>query len=489
MRLIFDIQNLKGSVTSAIQNCSRSLDSAYNTLSSISVPSDFPSGSNIRTLARNVSNTKINATNFKNYLNGAINKLEGAERQNTNLAQNGIGSLVSRVNLSASLKTAIRQYSVSASEKLESVLGKYNMNDNLKQRVVNQLMELNANEEIELESMNEETLDITIINTIGKVATTNEFFEYFSEASEKYGVDQGLFYNLKDLTTVKNTQEYLKTKYNMDLRNSAMLLSALDSIGACSYADFANNIVAEFKDIPEKFKETFGFDLYEKTDRGWKINDAKLLADMFMYINMEENGGQIVTKDAQGNYIVNTDKIEMTGSETAKLKDGTIQQYMSNSSEMNTTLMNKYLTSKTNDNISVNVNDLGASWNGHEQDSDGVWKLKTKQLSDNEISDIASKVKNAMVEGKQVSLGIYTKTIDQSKVIFTQVPTKEHNDAYVVDTGTWDEGDGHAVKITDVTDEGFIVTTWGRKMIMPFNDLKNYAAFHIFAVDINNNTE
>lgn len=157
-------------------------------------------------------------------------------------------------------------------------------------------------------------------------ANINDIFEYCSTANGKYGVDQGIlkdlyFWQAPDGTIILPTEiskyvnanitlkkvahsEYfevkntLMTKYNMSSLDASKVLSALDSIGACTYASAANDIVGHFKDNPNFFKEIFGFPLYKKANNGnLKINAIDLLTDMYIFVNHTNNGGKLITTD------------------------------------------------------------------------------------------------------------------------------------------------------------------------------------------------
>lgn len=157
-------------------------------------------------------------------------------------------------------------------------------------------------------------------------ANIDDIFEYCSIANGKYGVDQGIlkdlyFWQAPDGTKILPTEiskyvnsnitlkkvahtEYfevknaLMTKYNMSSLDASKVLSALDSIGACSYASAANDIVGHFKDNPDFFKKIFGFPLYKKANNGkLKINATDLLTDMYIFVNHTNNGGKLITTD------------------------------------------------------------------------------------------------------------------------------------------------------------------------------------------------
>ena len=137
---------------------------------------------------------------------------------------------------------------------------------------------------------------IPIIGKI-KLDDLSNFFSEAKKATGTFGVNQGIFRELN-----KNTLEYkqlindLSKRYNMDKITVVRIADKLDNPGACSYADASNILIDMFKDRPQDFEKIFGFKLYEQTPNGIKINQEKLLFDMYVTTNLEENGGHLFTR-------------------------------------------------------------------------------------------------------------------------------------------------------------------------------------------------
>ena len=106
----------------------------------------------------------------------------------------------------------------------------------------------------------------------------------------------------------------------------------------------------------------------------------------------------MIIKDGD-KYIVNMDAVNIHDNDPTKteLKDGDYQQYMSNSSEIEVKIINKYLASKTDDsNIKFVVDDLGKSWKDYGKMIDGQWTFDTQMMNDEQINNLITKVEKAI---------------------------------------------------------------------------------------------
>lgn len=400
MILEFNLTGIEEKVKPALAKSKKSLKSAKDIITSINIPKDFMHSGKLRNMTYDILDIKNDFNNIEKLLNELTNKFKNAENRNISLV-NEIASDIGRINLTSTIKTAVREFNISLQEKVRAVIENYKdkLNNYWTEKVVAELMKDYANGKVDLDNISDEEFDKEIVNMIVKQGSMDEVFNFFASTSGKYGVDQGIFRGLSttNLDEYKEVQTYLSENYNIDLRNSAMVMSALDSIGACSYADVANNIVGEFKDNPELFEKLFGFPLYKQTEGGWVLNDAKLLVDLYVFANKEENGGKLLIKDGD-NYIVNIDAVNIKEDDPTRtaLKSGSYQQYMSSSNEMNTKVINKYLASKTTNNeIKFVVDDLEISWDDVEIIND-QWTAVTKLMSDEEINSLIVKVETAI---------------------------------------------------------------------------------------------
>ena len=55
---------------------------------------------------------------------------------------------------------------------------------------------------------------------------------------------------------------------------------------------------------------------------------------------------------------------------------------------------------------------------------------------------------------------------------------------FSVTTSTWGEGGGHAIFITGINRDSFVVSSWGKEFIIPFKDLQNGGFFNIMIDDV-----
>ena len=325
-----------------------------------------------------------------------------------------------------------------------------------------------------------------------KFSTVEDLFIDTYNIRNKYGVDQGIFKDMycwytadgrkinwrgidaysrqgTKLRKVAN-QEYMEFKniltkeYNFSYMDASKVIAGIDSIGACSYADVANNIFGEFKNNPEEFKKRFGFNMFKKDG---SLNDTRLLADLYVFANSSENGGNLFFTDVNGKKYVNQNyQKDFNGN--FKFDQ---QIYFSSTGGMNEELIQKYLKDKS---CSIKTKNI------YVQDN---WKFTkngyAKNITKKEMNRIKKTAREEIDKGKQLSLGIY---VTQGKPIrMIDYDTK----TIIETTDTWGEGGGHALKITGMNNEGFIVSTWGMKALVPFEDLKNAGSFTVMSSEIN----
>lgn len=331
-------------------------------------------------------------------------------------------------------------------------------------------------------------INIDINNS--NIKTTNELFERLSKGNGDYGVNQGV---LKNLCYYKNpytgelisaaqyqayqqsylqsgiqfkkvaTKEYFEVKaaimnrYNMSAMDASKIMSALDSVGACSYASAANDIVGHFKDSPEIFEQIFGFPLYKEAANGnLTINSAELLTDMYVTINHEANGGKIITTQNGKNVV----QIRRDRNGFSSLDSGDMQQYMMHYDSLNENLYNRYIKSKTNQ-LEFETGLVNGYYSPNSYIDNNIMQA---------IKDEASK---QMAEGNQISMYI-SKT--NNPVNFIDMETGQ----VYCSTFDWNEGGAHAVYVTDVREDGFVVSTWGKQCLVLFSDLQDSGGFTTF---------
>ena len=273
------------------------------------------------------------------------------------------------------------------------------------------------------------------------------------------------------------TQEYGRLKNKLMVQGftaqtASMVMSGVDQAGACSYADVCNGIFAQYANDPAAFKSTFGYDMYIVDENGNTIlNSGELLLDLYTYCNLFENGGSLFIRRSDGSIIANPNSIS-TDSDAfnRSLINSNNQTYMSNSSGSRSYLIEKFLQSK-NPNIRVSANNiLTANLNSN------------TPLSTTQMGSVIGQVDACLRQGKNVSIGI---SQSEENPIRMERLDDNGNVVGVTTTLDWSEGGGHVMYITGLTENGFVVSSWGKKYLIPYSDVQNGSATTIFTWNIN----
>ena len=340
--------------------------------------------------------------------------------------------------------------------------------------------------------------------------TVNSMFSSvsFNESSGKrngYGVDQGIldslfvFYDERDViknpdgsVSLKPNARYYDSKYvsqlekegklgtlppvrkvakpeYFEMKNKLMakgfsandasaILKGIDSTGACSYANVANQIVSKYMNKPNEFKSIFGFDLFKYDPNGKivNINSSELLLDIYLYINDVKNGGQLFS----GSTILKHNGTDIYGRQSL---DSDSQAYLSGAFGMNDSIIDNYLKSK----------DPNLSYFSH-----NIVQSNSSRISVEQYNRILSQAHAEFISGNEISLGIYRNDVEIRMINLDDNTYKT--------TYTWNEGGGHAVYVTEITQDGFIVSSWGKKYLIPHEDLINGGRFTLRSSAITN---
>ena len=97
-------------------------------------------------------------------------------------------------------------------------------------------------------------------------------------------------------------------------------------------------------------------------------------------------------------------------------------------------------------------------------------------LSDENIEYIKQKIVESSSSGEHLRMGMYNNGQNINMINLSG--------GLNCSTTTWNEGGGHSVYITGISNDGLFVSSWGQKFLIPFNDLKNGGAFTIFRTKI-----
>ena len=369
----------------------------------------------------------------------------------------------------------IKEFSI---EKIGNILNKIKINSYLQQ--------------INSVSSSSKSLGIPLIDSIVKTVNFGNapnsvqllFDNNVLPSSFTYGVNQGTFYSMFDFYDINTNKKYsynqakqlyvqalknhdvlpkfskrasdeyfsfkekVMSKYGLSSRDASIIMESIDDTGACSYATVCNEIFSSFLGKEESFESKFGFSMYVETDGKRILNSKELLFDLYLNINSSGKNGLIIkTKDG---YIANYNSLKVNVDPLGrKMLDSDSQLYLSTSAGKNQTLINQYLNEK---GISLNSN---------------VIKQYNTSLNESMMSRLLNQVISGLSSGKIYGLGIYS-----SGRPITMYST-DTNSYRSVSTTNWSEGGGHSVYITGLTEEGFVVSSWGKKYIIAYSDLVN----------------
>lgn len=265
---------------------------------------------------------------------------------------------------------------------------------------------------------------------------------YFSEL-DSYGIYQHAIQNVlhTDLEKTKSLIERVrKIKPELSKKEAYKFLSEIDrEIGVCDYAAILNELLVIFKHHPDR--QNFDFDLFTEKDGVKQLNAVEWLTDFYTFCNSKNP--KIFQKKFMG-YRIN-------GSE----KNGLIYAKI-----VNDVAINKYLKYH---NIDINqeikheviINTKSSNKNG------------TVNLSSFEMDYIKSQIANELKDGLILCMAVYD-DVDYP-IIFKSIDSNTRD----VSSSNWKERSGHAIVITGLTDNGLLVSSWGKRYELLWNDLKH----------------
>lgn len=314
---------------------------------------------------------------------------------------------------------------------------------------------------------------------------------------DEYGVDQGVF---KELTVYRDritgeeysyydvkrmerysdarlnnidkycTEEYAKLKTKLinngySKRDAAIIINGVDSIGACSYASAANEIFNAYKYNPEKFYKDFGFSMYIQRNGKTTLNSSELILDMYITVNDTKYGGKLISN----NKVIDiTDDVDLYNRNTMNSKN---QQYLATMTKgRNEEAINNYLKSKK-------INLRYKSEILFSRDFLGTHGY-TGEYSYDDVIEIARKVQAEIDANKNISMAIANNDFSEIRMI-----PLDDKSAYQ-STDNWNEGGSHSIFVTAATKDGYIVSSWGGRYLIPYEDLTDGASYNITISEI-----
>lgn len=300
-----------------------------------------------------------------------------------------------------------------------------------------------------------------------------EFFEFFSNQSDKikndYGIDQGIlenyyYYSGDQFITWQGYDRLellVMDKYDMSSKDAALLLTTMNTIGICTYASTVNNIIAEFRNNPKEFEEVFGFPMIRENEKGEIIlNSEELLIDLYVYANSKdthesETGAKTFSIDSlyditESGMIVDKDMVEFNDNGRDKVK---AQQYVSDD-----LITNEYIKTKNSKYRYTQIETTVGEWEAFVDYYDEMEQEEKEEY----IAEKVQMLRELEAQGYQFEVDIVGGGEPGMTTDFTLVDTDY----------TYKLSDSaHRMKITEIADEGVYCSTWGKKAFLTYDEV------------------
>ncbi|MBR2704414.1 MAG: hypothetical protein IKE91_02995 [Clostridia bacterium] len=302
--------------------------------------------------------------------------------------------------------------------------------------------------------------------------------EIFGEESFMYGVGQNVLWSKMFSDYYNNGDEDSKLvkgiakQFNMSYEDAAKACTMVDSIGACTYAATANNILYAYRYDPVAFEEDFGYPMFVVDEENrLVVNSTMLLMDIYIYANSEENNGKLFSKDKNGivkvndEYVVqdpNADMPTYYAKEQKYLDGGALSEQGKGfmSSKNTSKVLNYEKTCESSKNAYIEENGE-TTFIAHDD------KELKKFVEDNLDEDTC--------------LSIHVDNHNDIYMTLTSSRESEIHEGTIV-TGIPREvtfEDGHAMVIVGSTDEGIIVASWGEEYLITYENLNKTGNYTI----------
>ncbi len=279
----------------------------------------------------------------------------------------------------------------------------------------------------------------------------DEFFKYFDNNQKGfyYGINQGPFNDIKktDPEYYEYLRKLMKDKYGFNDDDIDFFMGSIDEAGSCAYARSANDVILAYKDRPDLFEETFGYPLYIKNSEGKMILNATELYIDYLMTSYRDYDGNTIVKYIDGKYVIN--------------KEGNIYgNYISIYDEAY-----KFFDVKTKDSkIPISCHSEEIYDQSMNYDKESLKKFLEEQMASNEGLSMGmcptGQAHNGPENGPK------------------SVPY------YSLETGNvYQMGGGHWITITNITDEGIVVDSWGERFLVKYDDLIKDCCFNIFTTN------
>lgn len=333
-----------------------------------------------------------------------------------------------------------------------------------------------------------------IMNIIKNREHPFSFFESVISNSKnaKYGVDQHSVINtlkgfrplrnrkLKQLySIVDNWVSYLGKQNNIDIKMSPAeidkFLKSIDVNGVCTYATACNEIMSAFSSNPKAFEEVFGYPMYLPDG---SLNDSALLTDLYSYVwigKLSEKRDWIWRDDATRHVV------ELDSNNNLKYKSDDSYTAISWADQRYNWLISGFLDEKLSKfNLKTNIQNYNlfdeSDWIDNFDSTTG----KPSVMSDSEIQNLKFKLGELLGNKKgYADLCVFRKyynLVSGEKNFLKDAELIFHplDGGPLISTNNWNEGVAHSMMITgfDPNGEGIIVSSWGNKCLLKWDDLK-----------------
>ena len=307
---------------------------------------------------------------------------------------------------------------------------------------------------------------LSLFNRLGSIIKGNTNVElintFFSNLDGDFGADQGFLtkqaYSFVNHMSSLGSAEFRRLKGKLigqgfPSHSAEMVIKGLDSEGACTYAAISNGIFITYINNPNAFEKTFGYPMYTINDKGGTIlNTGELLLDMYTYINNEANGGRLFRTNPYGLTTIISSIKTPASNMTIMRMDASHQQYLSWNG-LQSSIIESFLKSKDPD---LRFYD----------DSIILAQKGQKITTTKEMKKMAHTITKRLANNHNVQIDIWD---GSSKPIVMHSMTPGTPSTSTVDF----KGGGHAMAVVGVTNDGFIVSSWGNEYLIKYSDLIN----------------
>ena len=280
----------------------------------------------------------------------------------------------------------------------------------------------------------------------------DDFFALFYNNSISgcgYGAVQNPFENLKRFEP--DYYDYIKRvimdKYNLTNDQADFFINKIEYSPTCTYASCVNDVMFIYKDNPELFEETFGYPLYRVNNAGLVVlNDVELLVDYIVTSCSYGNANTIIKIDENGNTTFNPGGYLFGDLQCVTPGYPGISEFFKIKTQNSSLPINFTVDEKFNFKSNYSYDEMGS--------------IIDEYLNNGDIVTLGFCPIGASYSGMEGAL---------------YVPMIDTNGNYVVNL----EG-GHWVTITNTTKQGIIVSSWGERFLITYDQLRNNAVFNVF---------